>query len=148
NLGIYRKFAACDVWISIGPVAVGRNGESADSTVAAEEAIAPRPFTPPPPPVVPEPPPLPFAPEPIAPEPVVEREPPPAPAAVLETASVPSAAPNCAFCAEPLPTGRPVTFCPFCGKDQRQRPCPACAEVLERGWRFCIACGTPVDGSQ
>jgi hypothetical protein len=49
---------------------------------------------------------------------------------------------SCAFCDEELPAGRQVRFCPHCGEDQQRRPCTACGEVLELGWRFCIACGT------
>ena len=47
----------------------------------------------------------------------------------------------CAFCAETLPEGRRVRFCPHCGGDQRLRPCPRCDAVLERGWKYCISCG-------
>jgi hypothetical protein len=48
---------------------------------------------------------------------------------------------SCAFCDSDLPTGRSVRFCPFCGADQALVPCRACAEPLERGWAYCIACG-------
>ena len=48
---------------------------------------------------------------------------------------------SCSFCDTPLPGGRAVKFCPFCGADQSMLPCGACGEPLERGWRFCIACG-------
>ncbi len=50
----------------------------------------------------------------------------------------------CAFCAEPLPSGRRVRFCPHCGGDQRLQPCPRCEAVLERDWRYCISCGSEV----
>lgn len=50
----------------------------------------------------------------------------------------------CAFCAESLPAGRRVRFCPHCGGDQRLRPCPRCDAVLEREWRYCISCGSEV----
>jgi hypothetical protein len=48
---------------------------------------------------------------------------------------------DCSFCGDSLPPGRRVRFCPFCGADQRLRPCPRCDAVLERAWRYCIACG-------
>jgi RNA polymerase subunit RPABC4/transcription elongation factor Spt4 len=52
------------------------------------------------------------------------------------------AASSCAFCSQVLPVGRTVRFCPHCGGDQSSRPCPSCGEVLEREWRYCIACGS------
>lgn len=52
----------------------------------------------------------------------------------------------CAFCSDPLPSGRRVRFCPHCGGDQRLRPCPRCDAVLERGWQYCISCGSEVGG--
>lgn len=55
---------------------------------------------------------------------------------------------GCAFCGQGLPSGRAVSFCPHCGGDQRLRPCPQCKEPLERGWRYCIRCGTGVASAQ
>ena len=51
---------------------------------------------------------------------------------------------GCVFCAEDLPSGRRIRFCPHCGGDQRLRPCPRCEAVLEREWRYCISCGHEV----
>lgn len=51
---------------------------------------------------------------------------------------------DCVFCGEDLPTGRRIRFCPYCGGDQRLRPCPRCEAVLEREWRYCISCGHEV----
>lgn len=51
---------------------------------------------------------------------------------------------DCVFCAEDLPTGRRIRFCPHCGGDQRLRPCARCDAVLEREWRYCISCGHEV----
>ena len=48
---------------------------------------------------------------------------------------------HCWSCAEALPANRPVKFCPFCGADQRQPACPACAAPVERRWRHCPECG-------
>ena len=50
----------------------------------------------------------------------------------------------CAFCGSDLPADRMVNFCPFCGSDQSQQPCPSCGEMLDPLWRFCIACGARV----
>lgn len=50
----------------------------------------------------------------------------------------------CVFCGADLPEDRMVNFCPFCGTDQSQRPCPSCGEVLDPLWRFCVSCGTRV----
>lgn len=51
---------------------------------------------------------------------------------------------NCVFCGGDLPAGRLINFCPFCGSDQSQQPCPSCGELLEPLWRFCVACGVRV----
>ena len=51
---------------------------------------------------------------------------------------------SCAFCGSELPTDRMVNFCPYCGSDQSQQPCPTCGEMLDPLWRFCVACGTRV----
>jgi hypothetical protein len=48
---------------------------------------------------------------------------------------------GCAFCGAELPDSRMIHFCPYCGSDQSQQPCPSCGEMLEPLWRFCIACG-------
>jgi hypothetical protein len=55
---------------------------------------------------------------------------------------MPSGSSTCAFCAAGLPAHRPVRFCPFCGADQATVPCVACAEPIEPGWKFCVACGS------
>lgn len=47
----------------------------------------------------------------------------------------------CWSCSATLPTGRSVKFCPFCGADQREPTCPACAAAVERSWRHCADCG-------
>ncbi|MEO5511905.1 MAG: zinc ribbon domain-containing protein [Longimicrobiales bacterium] len=51
---------------------------------------------------------------------------------------------RCEHCDSQLPRGRSLRFCPFCGSDQSERPCGACGQLVERGWSFCISCGTHV----
>lgn len=52
----------------------------------------------------------------------------------------------CTGCRSPLPPGRDVRFCPFCGKCLAPIPCPECSTTVEPEWRFCISCGWPRDG--
>jgi hypothetical protein len=71
--------------------------------------------------------------------------------AARRMAAVPAAVPalaggRCVFCDSGLPQKRPVRFCPYCGGDQHMRPCSACAEPLEAGWSFCVACGAEAHG--
>jgi len=56
---------------------------------------------------------------------------------------VPQAGDRCRSCSEPLPTGRPITFCPHCGQNVTTLNCPACGAELELGWKFCPSCGRP-----
>jgi hypothetical protein len=51
----------------------------------------------------------------------------------------------CRYCGQPLPEGRQVTFCPYCGNNVTVLQCPACSTELEVGWRFCITCGRAMD---
>ena len=48
---------------------------------------------------------------------------------------------HCWSCADALPLDRTVTFCPFCGTDQRQPVCAECGGAAERGWKHCPDCG-------
>jgi hypothetical protein len=48
---------------------------------------------------------------------------------------------NCVYCNGDLPAGRQISFCPHCGQDLTVFHCPACGSELERGWKFCAACG-------
>ncbi len=50
---------------------------------------------------------------------------------------------DCPECASALPDRANLRFCPFCGADVLHTECTACGEELDRGWAFCIACGTP-----
>jgi hypothetical protein len=53
---------------------------------------------------------------------------------------------TCRWCRAELPDRPNLNFCPFCGTDIRLVPCPSCGEELQPGWRFCVACGTEVEG--
>lgn len=55
-------------------------------------------------------------------------------------AALPSACPECS---EPLPARDSLRFCPTCGANVLTTPCSACGELLERSWRYCVACGVP-----
>lgn len=55
----------------------------------------------------------------------------------------PHAGDRCGACAEQLPAGRAITFCPHCGQNVTVTNCPACGSELEVGWKFCPACGRP-----
>jgi len=52
----------------------------------------------------------------------------------------------CPHCDEPLPRGRVVAFCPFCGGNVTTRACPQCGTALETAWRHCITCGYKLGG--
>ena len=57
-----------------------------------------------------------------------------------------AARPGCKYCGQPLPTGRDVRFCPYCGQDLALLRCGACSAELEPGWKFCVACGRAATG--
>jgi hypothetical protein len=149
-VGLFRKFAASDVW-------VGRPGDPALPTLDEEDGSSHDPDA-----AVsaardtiqlhfPEPPPLPRRQG--GAEPARQLVPEPDPEPVREPAreeggeggeaarELVGALSACAFCGHALPGGRRVRFCPFCGADQRLRPCPRCDAVLEQAWRYCISCG-------
>lgn len=69
------------------------------------------------------------------------RQPVPEPAPMTERA----AGLACPKCQEALPSGRIVTFCPWCGERLIPLRCNRCRTELESGWRHCITCGAPVE---
>jgi RNA polymerase subunit RPABC4/transcription elongation factor Spt4 len=50
---------------------------------------------------------------------------------------------RCRYCDGMLPEDRHVTFCPHCGQNLAEMTCPACGAVVEKGWKYCAACGRP-----
>ena len=58
------------------------------------------------------------------------------------TGAAPAPSPGaCPACERDLPRHERLKFCPHCGQNTREAPCPQCGEVLSREWRFCIICG-------
>jgi hypothetical protein len=130
NLGAYRDLAGCDVWVSARPATAPERpaaGGPAEPVRTAPTGTAAATFS--------------FAEPAREPAGGVEQEPAPEPAAE----AVEEAADRCAYCDSELPSHRAVLFCPFCGADQRTRPCGACGEIVEPGWGFCVACGATRD---
>lgn len=69
---------------------------------------------------------------------------PPPPVAPIEAPRRVSGGSRCGFCGGPLPLGRAVNFCPFCGQNQVLTQCPQCQAEVEIGWRHCVNCGAVV----
>jgi hypothetical protein len=65
---------------------------------------------------------------------------------VASTAAEQGEGDSCSWCRAVLPERPNLNFCPFCGTDVKLVPCPDCGGEVEPGWRFCIGCGTEVDG--
>jgi hypothetical protein len=80
-----------------------------------------------------------------APPPPPREEPPLATPPVEAEVLAPTAkSGDCPGCHHELPARASLRFCPHCGVNVRERPCPTCQEVLEWSWGFCIACGHKV----
>jgi hypothetical protein len=161
NVGIFRRFAGCDVWVDLDRPPVAQRAAPAAAPIPVTQATAPaRTHAPVPPgktapgqdaqqPARAATAPLQGAagaaagaPQPRQPLPTSQATRPAAPATpVAAAAATEGKARVCGFCSGTLPVGRDVRFCPFCGADQRRRRCASCGEVLESDWRFCIACG-------
>jgi hypothetical protein len=152
NTGIFRDYAALDVWLNPARIPEGRG-----------QAPAPEPVAPPKPAAAAadswE---LALAEKPVVGKARAESrasrasaareepraaEPQIAPKRTVKpsTEEVRTSAPsNCRWCKSDLPKRDNMRFCPFCGVDVNLVPCPFCAEKVEPGWRFCIVCGTEV----
>ncbi|MEX0907325.1 MAG: zinc ribbon domain-containing protein [Gemmatimonadota bacterium] len=138
NVGLYRDYAACDVWVQ-APVEASHVAEAVAELLGdvfenedADEAAI---FS-----LVDD-----LDPEPYLTEVAGDDE---AAAETEAPARRGAEADHCTYCDSPLPTQRPVRFCPYCGGDQTTRPCGECGEPLEPGWMFCIACGGARDSVQ
>ena len=140
------------------PPAITQQAKPAARAAAEKKPAAAAQAAPPPPPT-PRPAPAPSAPAP-APAPPSARSaatpkssPPPeermpTPTTTTKTSGgvrvvVPQAGDRCRSCSEPLPAGRPITFCPHCGQNVTTLNCPACGSELELEWKFCPSCGRP-----
>ncbi|SRR6266545_4445038 len=51
---------------------------------------------------------------------------------------------SCRKCRNPLPRGRQVVFCPWCGERLIPFTCERCGTQLDSEWKHCITCGTGV----
>jgi Double zinc ribbon len=145
----FKQFASS--MVALSPSAL----RSLDVGLDEGTASAPPP-PPPPPPVRPvAPPAMKTAPPPQVPPPTPPATPVQLPSAAIPTPTtttktsggvrvvVPQAGDRCRSCSEPLPVGRPITFCPHCGQNVTTLNCPACGSELELGWKFCPSCGRP-----
>ncbi len=54
---------------------------------------------------------------------------------------------SCHACRAVLPREAGLRFCPGCGANQREAPCPDCGFALRSDWNFCIRCGTSRGGA-
>jgi hypothetical protein len=145
NTGIYREFAA--VGVRLNPVrlpvierAPERPPPRLEST-AQPAAPLPERKAPPPPggrTLVPEA-------RSSPPEPRIAQAAPPREPRTPESRDA-AAAEKCPGCNSRLPDRPGLQFCPFCGTNIHVVPCRKCGEVLDRSWRFCVACGTPSAG--
>lgn len=165
DLSAYRKFAACELWLSLGerapampvravappppaePLKFTAPPEIASDIAPADIQAASRDVAPAPPAAGP-------AREVASVHEIASalagQATPQTPAATSNVASPasPSKAAvvtRCAFCGQRLPEHRDIRYCPFCGGDQKSRQCVACGERLEDDWRFCIACGASAE---
>jgi hypothetical protein len=144
NTGIYREFAAVDVRLNEQKVSQAGGvdpDEAAWSAVSGgdsqlgraeepgQEAVSERP--------------TPTERVAIAMEGDATRDPTMWSAPPTRSDGVPERCPECAF---PLPPRESLRFCPECGTNVLTSECSECGEVLERAWKYCVACGTPAKG--
>ena len=52
-----------------------------------------------------------------------------------------TAAPGCPYCAQALPEGRAIKFCPSCGLNLLVSRCAGCSAEIDSAWKFCVTCG-------
>ena len=138
NTGIYREFAA--VGVRLNPARLPAIERVSERTAPRPESTA-RPVTPTPERKAP---PAPEA-RTVSPEARVAQPAPPRDTRAQEGRGS-AATEKCPGCSSRLPDRPGLQFCPFCGTNIRMVPCRKCGEVLDRSWRFCVACGTPSAG--
>ncbi|MGH7483599.1 MAG: zinc ribbon domain-containing protein [Longimicrobiales bacterium] len=134
NVTIYRKFAACDVFISElpGPPASAPSASAASASSAPESVL----------PVTSD-----ISAREVRLDDESGRRSPAVPGAPEQErapeAAAASRAPGawCHACGSELPRGHEARFCPYCGSDLLRRPCGSCGATLEPGWSYCIKCG-------
>jgi hypothetical protein len=68
-------------------------------------------------------------------------EPPSAPRVSSSSPATVTEPDECPYCAQALPGGRAVRYCPSCGINLRIRRCPGCSTEIESEWKFCVTCG-------
>ncbi|MDE0083908.1 MAG: zinc ribbon domain-containing protein, partial [Gammaproteobacteria bacterium] len=120
NTGIYREFAAAKVRLNPARIPVDLPDAKPAARATSEDGKRTRP----------------------APE--AARSPTRRVAATekVRSGAGPKAAPDtCPACSRTLPDHDRLRFCPHCGENTREAPCPQCGEILQREWRFCIVCG-------
>jgi hypothetical protein len=142
NTGIFREYAALSVRLSserissmgIDAEAEGEPGAEAGNAETGSGTASPGGSTPS----------TPTSPGPGG----LEAAPPHAPPAdpPVPGADAGAAPDACPECRTALPQRASVRFCPSCGANVLVVPCSSCGEELERGWSYCVACGTPATG--
>jgi len=137
--GLFREFAAARV--TLQPRAVESVAQTPDTyappQVRAETPQTPLGYPPPPPLARPAKTARPIF-EAVG-EPKSEQTAPRGEPAAKQTAAVSA---RCPACAETLPQGRAVTYCPFCGEQVAVTQCNRCGDEIMPGWHFCVTCGT------
>lgn len=134
NVSLFREYANCDVWVTAPPKWVFEMVDEPEPVIPQYDASEDEEVE-------------------LLLEDEVEEDVPPhshvpqaaqAPVAPAAPQAPQAAVATCAFCHNDLPPGRLANYCPHCGHDLSERPCPACGEILEPMWRFCANCGTKV----
>lgn len=115
DLGVLDEVA--DSTIQVTSIAAGRIVADEDTPEFASAVAAP-----PPPPAAP-----------VAAVPVIPSE----------AKGSPSMTDACAHCSKPIPAGRQVVFCPWCGERLIPFTCSRCNTELNSEWLHCITCGAP-----
>jgi double zinc ribbon protein len=139
NVGVFRNYAACDVFVQLPTDFEQRRARRQPGSSAAQPSV-PGPVTTQP--ARPNGPPA----SAVAQSPPPARPEPPKTVALAGPIQVstnpPEKTATCMACKKQLPSSRTARFCPFCGQDQTR--CGRCREPVEMGWKYCVACGAAV----